>query len=134
MGDAMRTYEVTSGDHTRYVSAKSRAAAKFDVARDRMEFLSRREYGLAFKGMRVRLCKEPPPSPQEVATALADLWNTRHPIGTVVRYWRGLMEGEPSGTGPTRTAAQVLGDNAVVWIAGCSGCVHLSHVLAEVSP
>jgi hypothetical protein len=51
------------------------------------------------------------------------------PEGTMVRYWRGAREGEPSGTGRTRCPAQVLsGHTAVVWIEGFRGCVALSHV------
>lgn len=52
-----------------------------------------------------------------------------HPVGTVVRYWKGAREGDPSGTGPTRTQAY-MGDSghAVVFIEGCSGYLCLSHV------
>lgn len=56
-------------------------------------------------------------------------WNKNHPIGTLVRYWRGELSGAPSGTGRTRSLAEVLGGHtAVVWIEGCRGCVALSHV------
>lgn len=55
-------------------------------------------------------------------------WNAKHPVGTVVRYWRGLLGGEPSGTGPTILKAAVLGLTAVVWIDGCRGCIALTHV------
>ena len=56
-------------------------------------------------------------------------FNAAHPVGTTVRYWRGVREGEPSGTGKTRSEAQVLsGHTAVIWIEGCSGCIALSHV------
>ena len=127
----MKTYAVTYDDQTRYVSAPTAAAAKFDVARDLMEDLDRRDRGRAFRGLRVHVCKDPPPTPQEVAAAQADIWNARHPVGTVVSYWRGVKEGEPSGTGTTRSPAQALGENPVVWIAGCSGCIHLSHVEAS---
>ena len=60
----------------------------------------------------------------------ADQWNARHPLGTVVRYWKGLREGEPSGTGPTRHAAMVMSDHVSVWIEGCVGSVCVSHVEA----
>jgi hypothetical protein len=49
-------------------------------------------------------------------------------VGTSVRYWRGLKEGDPSGSGATRSPAEARGDDAVVFIEGCSGFVYLSHV------
>lgn len=56
-------------------------------------------------------------------------WNAANPVGTLVRYWRGAKEGEPTGQGHTKHEATVLGDcAAVVWIEGCSGCIALSHV------
>lgn len=59
----------------------------------------------------------------------AQRWNERHPVGTTVRYWTWLREGEPSGVGETTHRAAVLGGSAVVWIRGCKrGCVALSHV------
>lgn len=58
-------------------------------------------------------------------------FNTKHPVGTRVRYWRGVREGAPSGEGPTHHPASVLGGHtAVAWIEGCSGCIALSHVEA----
>ena len=62
------------------------------------------------------------------AQGIADAWNAAHPVGTQVRYWRGLKEGEPSGTGATRHAAQVMSGHVSVWIEGCSGSVALTHV------
>lgn len=56
-------------------------------------------------------------------------FNEKHPIGTIVRYWRGVRAGEPSGVGKTTTEAQMLAARtAVVWIEGCSGCTALSDV------
>jgi hypothetical protein len=61
--------------------------------------------------------------------AEVEAFNAAWPVGTVVDYWRGAYEGEPSDRGATRTPAQVLsGHTAVVWIEGCSGCIALSHV------
>lgn len=58
----------------------------------------------------------------------ADDFNARFPVGTPVRYWRGGREGE-GAVGVTRSEAQVLsGHSPVVWIDGCTGCMHLSHV------
>lgn len=61
--------------------------------------------------------------------ARVELFNGAYPVGTEVNYWRGLMEGVPSGSGKTKTPAQLLsGHTAVVWIEGCSGCISLTHV------
>lgn len=54
-------------------------------------------------------------------------WNKAHPIGTPVRFWPGIREGE-GRTSRTRTEAHLLNDNAVVWIEGWAGFIHLSHV------
>ncbi|MDO9016616.1 MAG: hypothetical protein Q8S73_24550 [Deltaproteobacteria bacterium] len=62
------------------------------------------------------------------AQGIADAWNAAHPEGTLVKYWRGRKSGEPSGTGATRSPAEARGDDAVVFITGCSGFVCLSHV------
>ena len=60
----------------------------------------------------------------------ADDFNSRYPVGTLVRYWTGLREGEGK-TGVTITRAEVLsGHTAVVWIEGCTGCIALTHVKA----
>jgi len=67
--------------------------------------------------------------------ALRDTWNATHPVGTVVRYWRGIRETEPSGTGATRSKAWMLsGHTPVVLIEGCSGAVALTHVEAVENP
>lgn len=56
-------------------------------------------------------------------------FNAIHPEGTMVRYWRGVKDGLPSGHGKTRSQAEILsGHTPVVWIEGCSGCIALSHV------
>lgn len=57
----------------------------------------------------------------------AAAWNRKHPVGTSVRYWRGVREGT-GADGRTRSEASVLGGTAVVWITGCSGCIALTHV------
>ena len=57
-----------------------------------------------------------------------DEFNAKHPVGTPVRYWTGLREGE-GRVGKTRSSAEVLsGHTAVVWVEGCRGCVALTHV------
>lgn len=71
-----------------------------------------------------------PPTPAQEQKR-CDKFNELNPVGTRVNYWRGLMEGTPSGTGETTHPAQLLsGHTAVVWIKGCSGCIGLTHVTA----
>ena len=56
-------------------------------------------------------------------------FNKSFPVGTQVKYWKGLKEGAPTGTGATRSEAELLGGHtAVVWVEGCTGAVALSHV------
>lgn len=62
---------------------------------------------------------------------IANRFNADHPERVMVRYWKGAKQGEPTGSGMTRTQAQIVGGTAVVWIEGCSGCVALSHVEVE---
>ncbi len=71
------------------------------------------------------------PSPQSRLT-LANFdvqeFNEHNPIGTLVRYWTGAREGEGK-LAKTDSAAHVLGGHtAVVWLAGVSGCIALTHV------
>lgn len=63
-------------------------------------------------------------SPAEEAAA----FNARAPVGTLVRYWRGVRQGPPSGEGTMRHPATVMSDHASVWITGCVGSIALSHV------
>jgi hypothetical protein len=66
---------------------------------------------------------------QAAAEREAAAFNADYPIGTLVNYWRGVREGEPSGQGETYWQATVLGNHtAVAWIVGCRGCIALSHV------
>ena len=60
----------------------------------------------------------------------ADAWNERHPVGTFVRYWKGLRAGKPSGIGQVRHAAQPMSDHVSAWIEGCSGSVSVTHIEA----
>lgn len=60
------------------------------------------------------------------AQALVDAWNARIAIGQEVDY-REIAEAEPQRF-KTSTAAEVLsGHTAVVWLAGKSGCVCVTH-------
>ncbi|MFA5123023.1 hypothetical protein [Zavarzinia sp.] len=66
---------------------------------------------------------------QRVQQLEVENFNLKHPVGTLVRYWRGAREGQPSGEGPTTYAAELMGGHTgVVWIEGCRGCIALSHV------
>ncbi|WP_346536985.1 hypothetical protein [Micromonospora sp. DPT] len=57
-----------------------------------------------------------------------ELFNAIHPVGTTVRYWKGVREGDGK-TSTTRTEAQLLsGHTAVVWLEGVSGCIALTHI------
>lgn len=57
----------------------------------------------------------------------ADRFNKKYPVGTEVRYWTGLREGEGK-VSKTRARAAVMSDHASVWIEGVAGSVSLSHV------
>jgi len=64
------------------------------------------------------------------AEADARAFNEANPVGrTLVRYWRGVREGAPSGVGLTRSPAWALsGHTAVVMVEGTSGGIALTHV------
>lgn len=65
------------------------------------------------------------PTSADLAAAQAAL-----PVGTPVRYWPLVREGE-GRTGTTRSQVEILGGHTlVVWIAGVSGCIALTHVQA----
>jgi hypothetical protein len=64
----------------------------------------------------------------ESAEAAVDAWNATHPVGTIVRYWKGLREGE-GRLGRTRSEATLLGGHTpVVWVDTTSGAIGLTHV------
>lgn len=128
----MNTYAVTVDGNIEYIDAETRSKARWQGVKHCLEWLDRRDRKRMFKGVKVRrvdfYIAPRKPTPQEVA----DVWNAAHPVGTIVRYWRGLREGEPSGTAPTRHPAQVMSDHVSVWITGCVGSIAISHV--EVVP
>lgn len=62
-----------------------------------------------------------------VAQKCADEWNARHPEGTRVVVRRD--SGQRMET-KTRSAAAVMGHQAVVWVEGIAACYALSHVEA----
>lgn len=57
-------------------------------------------------------------------------WNTQHPIGTVVRYWPGIREGEWKYSKTRSEAFLVAGEIAAVMVDGCRGGILLSSVQA----
>jgi len=66
-------------------------------------------------------------------------WNAAHPVGTLVKAYRGTIDDETrASTGRVSAPAEILsGVVAVAWIEGISGCVALSHVVdvtREVRP
>lgn len=124
----MQTYAVTIDNETHLIDAETASKARWQAVQHRLEWLDRRDRKHLFDGVSVRKAAGGPfpaaPTPAEMAAA----WNAKHPIGTLVRYWRGLREGEPSGVGKVRHPAQAVSGTASVWIDGCSGCIALSHV------
>lgn len=57
-------------------------------------------------------------------------FNEAHEIGTEVRYWTGMREGDGK-LSKTRTLAQMLsGHTAVVWIEDHGACIALTHIEA----
>lgn len=71
---------------------------------------------------------------KKTAEQQAAAFNAAHHVGTPVRYWKGVREGD-GVISRTKTPAEVLGGHtAVVWIEDCSGCVALSHVAVVFSP
>ena len=70
------------------------------------------------------------PTPQERLQREADAWSRRFPIGTVMHYWSGLKEGDPTGTGRVYHSATVVCGSVVAWIEGARSCHSVSHVEA----
>lgn len=65
---------------------------------------------------------------KQKAEAEAKAFNEQHEVGTEVRYWTGLREGEGK-LSRTRTEASVLGGHtSVVWVEDHGACIALSHV------
>ncbi|BAL87339.1 hypothetical protein AMIS_21190 [Actinoplanes missouriensis 431] len=55
-------------------------------------------------------------------------FNDAVPVGTPVRYWTGVRQGEGK-VSRTRTPAELLsGHTAVVWVEGEGSCIALSHI------
>ena len=75
-----------------------------------------------------RASKPRPISTHDKLQKEVDRFNNQFPVGTKVEYWRGIREGEGK-IGFIKSRAEILsGHTPVVWIAGCSGCIALSHV------
>jgi hypothetical protein len=56
-----------------------------------------------------------------------DTWNARHPIGTPVRYWPGVREGD-GREGVTRSEAWLVCGHASVLVSTYTGGIALTHV------
>lgn len=56
-----------------------------------------------------------------------DTFNRRHPIGTPVRFWPGVREGE-GRVSKTRTPAWLMSSAVVVSVEGYAGGIALSHI------
>ena len=56
-------------------------------------------------------------------------WNEDNPVGTLVRYWRGVRQDEASGVGRIHRAAGLMRDGAeVAWIDTAACAIALSHI------
>lgn len=54
-------------------------------------------------------------------------FNMDCPIGSPVRYWTWVREGDGQ-TSKTKSVAQMMCDHAVVWIEDHAACIALSHI------
>ena len=59
-----------------------------------------------------------------------ELWNAVHPIGTPVRYWRGLRDGDGQVAVTRSKAWRLSSGEPVVMVEGCAGGIALTHVEA----
>lgn len=55
-------------------------------------------------------------------------FNKKHPVGTAVRYWPGIKEGEGIETVTRSSAWVLLSGPSVVAVEGRSGGVALTHI------
>lgn len=62
------------------------------------------------------------------ADAACEDFNAKHPIGTLVNYWKNTRSGEPDGNTTTRSAAGVISACACVMLDGVRGGIALSHI------
>lgn len=74
----------------------------------------------------MRMSKEEQRRQAAAERAVAE-WNAKHPVGTLVKYWPGVRQGEGK-QGRTRSEASILCGEPCVWIEGARGGVSLSHV------
>lgn len=67
------------------------------------------------------------PDPQILLRKVVE-FNEAHPVGTPVRYWKGIHEGEGIES-RTRTPALLIGGHTpAVWIEGQGSCIALTHI------
>lgn len=124
----MKAFEVgvRGKDWTRPIQAESAGKAKYEYLRDIRESWP----DVSFQHLTCRAIKSMPPTRTELAHREADAFNLAHSVGTVVRYWSFTKEGEPTGVGPIKHVATVVGESAVAWIKGARSCICISHVEA----
>lgn len=140
----MRRYEVTFGPYSTVIIAESAGKAKYEYAMSLSDGGPVDNCGDAFRGFRCRslglagtesryvktgAAWVSEVDPKRDAQDAADHWNAAHPIGTPVRYWTWLREGDGK-TSKTRTLAQSMGSHASVWVDGEASCISLTHVEA----
>lgn len=83
---------------------------------------------VSFRHLTCRAIKRLSPTRTELAQREADAFNARHPVGTMLKYWSFLHEGEPAGVAPISHPASVMCESAVIWMHGVSSCHSITHV------
>lgn len=58
---------------------------------------------------------------------LVENFNLKYPVGTPVRFWTGIRDGE-GRVGEVKYAADLIGDTPGAWISGGIGFVALTHI------
>ncbi len=125
-----RAFEVTlrNGEFPCVVFAGSAGKAKVERFRELRELFPQVEY----TDLRVRSLgrMERPPTQEQIAAKEAEEFDKRYPIGTRVKFWSGLKEGEPTSVGKTCHVATVVCGTAVAWIDTARSCHAITHVEA----
>ena len=122
----MRAYEINvkGRDWAKTVRAENEGKAKYQY------FLGVRDAwpDVTFRDLTCHALTSIPATKQEIAEREADAFNRLVPVGTMVRYWSGVREGEPTGTGRIYHPATVVCDHASAWIEGARSCHSITHV------
>ena len=126
----MKAYEVgirsDGGAYDATIFAPTAGKAKYQ------RFLALRDAGWngSFQHLHCRALGDipVPPTRAQLAQGECDSFNAQFPIGTMLRYWSGVKEGQPTGSAPISHPASVMCDHAVIWLKGVSSCHSISHV------